>query len=77
MFVDIIGAPPKSSGIMKKHWNLARFQSSGRQGKISGVHVILLMVITLTPYVVLPLFATRFADYAGGIRVFFIQPRLF
>ena len=33
--------------------------------------------ITLTPYIVLPLFATRFADYAGGIRVSFIQPRLF
>ena len=28
--------------------------------------------ITLTPYIVLPLFATRFADYAGGIRVSFI-----
>ena len=33
--------------------------------------------ITLTPYMVLPLFATRFAAYAGGIRVSFIQPRLF
>ena len=33
--------------------------------------------ITLTPYMVLPLFATRFADYAGGIKVSFIQPRLF
>ena len=32
--------------------------------------------ITLTPYMVLPLFATRFADYAGGIRVSFIQPHL-
>ena len=29
-------------------------------------------VITLTPYMVLPLFATRFAEYAGGIRVSFI-----
>ena len=28
--------------------------------------------ITLTPYMVSPLFATRFADYAGGIRVSFI-----
>ena len=28
--------------------------------------------ITLTPYMVLPLFATRFADYTGGIRVSFI-----
>ena len=35
------------------------------------------VVITLTPYMVLPLFATRFADYAGGIEVFFIQPCLF
>ena len=34
-------------------------------------------IITLTLYMVLPLFATRFADYAGGIRVAFIQPRLF
>ena len=33
--------------------------------------------ITLTPYMLLPLFATRFADYAGGIRVSFIQPRVF
>ena len=33
--------------------------------------------ITLTPYMVLPLFATRFAAYAGGIRVSFIQPCLF
>ena len=33
--------------------------------------------ITLTPYMVLPLFATRFADYAGGIRVPFIQPLSF
>ena len=32
--------------------------------------------ITLTPHMVLPLFATRFADYAGGIRVSFIQPHL-
>ena len=33
--------------------------------------------ITPTPYMVLPLFATRFAAYAGGIRVSFIQPHLF
>ena len=33
--------------------------------------------ITLTPHMVLPLFATRFAAYAGGIRVSFIQPCLF
>ena len=33
--------------------------------------------IKLTPYMVLPPFATRFADYAGGIRVSFIQHRLF
>ena len=30
------------------------------------------LTITRTPYMVLPLFATRFADYAGGIRVSFI-----
>ena len=34
-------------------------------------------LITPTPYMVLPLFATRFAAYAGGIRDSFIQPRLF
>ena len=33
-------------------------------------------IITLTPYMVLPLFATRFADCAGGIRVSFIEPHL-
>ena len=33
--------------------------------------------ITPTPYMVLPLFVTSFAAYAGGIRVSFIQPRLF
>ena len=33
--------------------------------------------ITPTPYMVLPLFAARFADCAGGIQVSFIQPRLF
>ena len=35
------------------------------------------LLITLTPYMVLQLFATRFAAYAGGIRVSFIQPCLF
>ena len=39
--------------------------------------LLLFNTIALTPYMVLPLFATRFADYAGGIRVSFIQPRLF
>ena len=33
--------------------------------------------ITLTPNMVLPLFATRFAAYPGGILVSFIQPHLF
>ena len=33
--------------------------------------------IMLTPYMVLQLFATTFADYAGDIQVFFIQPCLF
>ena len=41
------------------------------------IHEKVSFTITLTPYMVLPLFATRFADYAGGIRVSFIQPRLF
>ena len=46
-----------------------------------GIITVMLAVkfwqtITLTPYMLLPLFATRFADYAGGIRVSFIQPRL-
>ena len=36
-----------------------------------------ILSITLTPYMVLPLFATRFAYYAGGIRGSFIQPHLF
>ena len=35
------------------------------------------VTITINPYMVLPLFATRFADYAEGIRVSFLQPRLF
>ena len=34
-------------------------------------------VITPTPYMVLTLFATRFAAYDGGIQVSFIRPRLF
>ena len=33
--------------------------------------------ITPTPYMALPLFAIRFAAYAGGIRDSLIQPRLF
>ena len=33
--------------------------------------------ITPTPYMMFPLFATRFAAYAGGILVSFIQPHLF
>ena len=43
---------------------------------ITGTHANLLL-ITLTPFMVLPLFATRFADYAVGTRVSFIQPSLF
>ena len=35
------------------------------------------LTIAPTPYMALPLFATRFAAYAGGTRVSFIQPRLF
>ena len=33
--------------------------------------------ITLTPYMVFPLFATRFDAYASGILVSLIQPHLF
>ena len=44
---------------------------------ISDHSAYLFVTITLTPYMVLPLFATRFADYTEGIRVSFIQPRLF
>ena len=33
--------------------------------------------ITLTPYMVFLLFDTRFAAYAGGILISFIQPHLF
>ena len=32
--------PPNSSGNVQKHGHLLRFQVNGRQGKISGVHVI-------------------------------------
>ena len=42
---------------------------------ILGQHVTTMAqapTITPAPYMVLPLFATRFADYAGGIRVSFI-----
>ena len=39
--------------------------------------VIVAIIITPTPYMVLPLFATRFAAYTGGIRVSFMHPRLF
>ena len=44
---------------------------------LNGLNKVILELITLTPYMVLPLFATRFADYAGGIWVSFMQPRLF
>ena len=47
------------------------------EAQFTGWNVTNMDLITLTPYMVLPLFATRFADYAGGIRVSFIQPRLF
>ena len=45
--------------------------------KMKHQKVLSWLVITLTPYMVLPLFATRIAEYAGGIQVSFIQPRLF
>ena len=39
MCVEITDAP-NSSGNVQKHGHLLRFQVNGRQGKISGVHVI-------------------------------------
>ena len=44
---------------------------------VAVLYTYTLRRITPTPYMILPLFATRFAAYAGGIRVSFIQPRLF
>ena len=38
--------------------------------------VVLLLTILQSPYAVLPLFATRFAAWTGGIRVPFMQPGL-
>ena len=51
-----------------------RYFQTHRLKNISVVFLLPLniLIITLTPYMVLPLFATRFADYAGGIRVSFI-----
>ena len=50
--------------------------SNGNIFRVTG-HLCGEFAGTLTPYMMLPLFATRFADYAGGIRVSFIQTRLF
>ena len=54
------------------------------KSSLNGIHVCRIAqppdksnLITPTPYMVLPLFATRFAAYAGGIRDSLIQPRLF
>ena len=57
--VILIRRPPMSVGTMKYKLLL-------------GTLTITFNIITLTPYMVLPLFAIRFADYAGGIRVSFI-----
>ena len=45
--------PPNSSGNVQKHEHLLRFQASDRQGKISGVHAIVLK--RLATHVVSPL----------------------
>ena len=42
-----------------------------------SIKFVPMSLITLTPHMVLPLFFTRFAAYTGGIRVSFIQTRLF
>ena len=41
--------PPNSSGNVQRHGHLLRFQVSGRQGKISGVHLIDNLKQTLRP----------------------------
>ena len=48
-----------------------RCMSSNPQTRLTH-HRCRWLLITPAPYMVLPLFATRFADYAGGIRVSFI-----
>ena len=60
------------------HWTLNNL--AGVNSFVVGsslIHVVFNCLITLPPYMVLPLFATRFAAYARGIRVSFIQPRFF
>ena len=49
----------------------------GYRGHVTPLGSVKTYLNYANPYMVLPLFATRFADYAGGIRVSFIQPRLF
>ena len=61
--------------LLVTHWGLEHASGNGlspiQHQAITWTNADLLS-ITLTPYMVLPLFATRFADYAGGIRVSFI-----
>ena len=60
-----------------KCWRLTQAFRMIRTDPIIFFHLRSVAWITLTLYMVLQLFSTRFADYAGGIRVSFIQPRLF
>ena len=57
--------------------DVTRTKGTGIVTSYSSIVRALHAQITLTPYMVLPLFVTRFAYYAGGIRVSFIQPHLF
>ena len=53
-------------------WVIGNFNAGQGTYYTRGYTVCFIASIALTPYMVLPLFATRFADYAGGIRVSFI-----
>ena len=60
------GARPSSGTVMIEKFIHIVFTDSGAINKSNY------QLITPAPYMVLTLFATRFADYAGGIRVSFI-----
>ena len=57
-------------GLFEVRRLLFPFQSALVRNKMNAS--LYRLSITLTQYMVLPLFATSFADYAGGIRVSFI-----
>ena len=72
----------------RRRWAKCRVQENVNRSPLGSITIVARLStiighqpsnqsITLTPYMVLPLFATRFADYAEGIRGSFIQPRLF